>query len=1532
MKYNLLLILALLISVSSIHAQQAEGVRVLPLNSGPESCTEPQNAGTIDRIDPYPTTRSNSIITDTIFLCAEDSALVVHNNDFVLDGDPDPTTNAEVGYAFYNCTPTVFGDELASITADPCLITNPPNPPNNIWVARAMGPSNASINLYNDGSQNDFFYGGDPGYFVFAPITFDNYTTQPVYENMGSCVNVSVLEAFQVVYLNPLSLLTSNTQGLDGTFALEGGLPEFDNTTNYSTFEVVNVDDNSISGTVPAGDYSVGDQIPVNVPEPGTYLITVSDGKGCPVSFEMTFSLNAVTFDVGDINVGLGDSFCIPITVSNFDSITSISFVISFDPNVIRYDDFQNWAFVGNTPLIGAVQAENGLIRLLWDADDLEAGESLNNGELLIELCFTTAPGAQVGDQSRVDLISNGPTDLEVTAAGTSMPLEVEVNPGLVTIEATDLTATTASCGSLPGRMDGTLTVSGFSGTPPYNVDISGPDNRSGIIGSNGGSIIFESLPPGTYTVDIEDADGNTFSTTHQVYDGGPNGLPRPNYIFSYINVPSCYNSTDGALAIDITDNPNAEPYQIEWSTNEFNLDTIEDLGIGTYSVSVTDIFGCEEDRNFTLSRTEINIDATITNPGCSGYSDGSAIISATGGTPSNNEYTYSWSVGGGGLTTDTTANISGIPEGWFSVEVVDNNGCVQLDSFFVTADRVISINNINITAPTCFGGEDGSLRVSGQTSGGPANLPYDIQILDSDGQNLSTPFGPTTAEANNIPAGLYEIIIGDQTMPNSCVFDTIIEITQPDSITIDVMTTDETCSTGDDGTATLTPSGGTPGYNYLWPGGLSNSPSQSNLSPGDYTVVVTDANGCDQTITVTINPAMPPQVISVVETQPSCPETCDGTLTINVEPNPNFEIVRYLIRRTGFVLDTVTSTTTLTLDGFCSGQFYSILEIEDEAGCVYNPGILNTFPERDTLEVDTIITENPSCSGFDDGTITVQLTGGATPYVYAWDNGEIDTIDGPGQRVNLTAGSYTVTVNDINNCGEIELNFDLEDPEPLDVSFDNITPTSCFNVCDGSATATASGGPPPFNQYEFTWSSGFTSSMGSNSTANDLCPDDAYVVLSADICSDTFNLQIPAPDPITSNVIDRIMPTCFGTSDGAIEIEASGGNGGFTFQWTGGPSTTRYDNISAGDYIVEITDSENCTLIDTFSLNQPDSLTAIFDPMDVMNPSCPGEIDGMLTVTTTGGNGPPFTYTWQNTNSQSETAAGLDVGDYSITVSDENGCLDTASATLVTNPPIEFVLSEPDTPNCSGGTVPYQIDTIFGGGGGPYQYRVGPSGFVNLGDSIPVNEGQQPLTIVDANGCSVDTFIVVPERQQIDIVLAPTQEIRLGESLQLMPSITGPFPIVAYMWSPSEGLSCTDCPNPEVTPGGNTTYVLVVTDENGCTAQASTLVTTNTLREIYIPNAFSPDGNGINDVFRVYSGPGVSQINSFQIYDRWGNLLWEGRELAPSGGGSPGWDGSAKGRQVGLGVYAYKAEILFIDGRIITYRGDVAITSTSGN
>ena len=169
--------------------------------------------------------------------------------------------------------------------------------------------------------------------------------------------------------------------------------------------------------------------------------------------------------------------------------------------------------------------------------------------------------------------------------------------------------------------------------------------------------------------------------------------------------------------------------------------------------------------------------------------------------------------------------------------------------------------------------------------------------------------------------------------------------------------------------------------------------------------------------------------------------------------------------------------------------------------------------------------------------------------------------------------------------------------------------------------------------------------------------------------------------------------------------------------------------------------------------------------------------------------------------------------------------------------------------------------------------------------------------------------------------------EVDLGDSLSVLdPIIVSSVPIDSFIWSPPTQLSCVDCKNPRVNPIDDQLYTLVVIDVNGCTGTGSVLVDLDRNRNVYIPNVFSPNGDGINDDFKVYTGPGVSAINFVRIYDRWGELVHEVLEPTPSPDGTAGWDGYFNGDEMNPAVFLYLIEVEFIDGQVLVYRGDISL------
>ena len=218
----------------------------------------------------------------------------------------------------------------------------------------------------------------------------------------------------------------------------------------------------------------------------------------------------------------------------------------------------------------------------------------------------------------------------------------------------------------------------------------------------------------------------------------------------------------------------------------------------------------------------------------------------------------------------------------------------------------------------------------------------------------------------------------------------------------------------------------------------------------------------------------------------------------------------------------------------------------------------------------------------------------------------------------------------------------------------------------------------------------------------------------------------------------------------------------------------------------------------------------------------------------------------------------------------------------------------------------------------------------------MPVFAGEHLITITEQiTGCSDTTNVNISEPPPITIKFAdivdsvpiPRILVGLGTEVRLNPIITGSLPIDSVSWTPKDYLTFTSEPlRPLVKPLDDRTYKLRVTDVNGCIGQAEILVELERNRNIFIPNVFSPNDDDKNDYFGVFSGVGVKTINFIRIYDRWGELLFQNQNLAPTSDPSQGWDGTFRGKVVQQGVYVYLVEVEFEDGIKLLYRGDVTV------
>lgn len=375
-------------------------------------------------------------------------------------------------------------------------------------------------------------------------------------------------------------------------------------------------------------------------------------------------------------------------------------------------------------------------------------------------------------------------------------------------------------------------------------------------------------------------------------------------------------------------------------------------------------------------------------------------------------------------------------------------------------------------------------------------------------------------------------------------------------------------------------------------------------------------------------------------------------------------------------------------------------------------------------------------------------------------------------------------------------------------------------------------------------------------------------------------------------------------------------------FEWEVSPSQTTVYSISLAeiDGIVCPVQTSGTAVI---TVSDVQSVSTLSDYQG-FNVSCTSSNDGVISVSASNGAN-PYRILWDD-GSTDFSRNGLTAKDYSYTITDDFGCSTTETLTLEEPAPVvaTFTTRPPDCITLEKGVATL---TAVSGGVNPFQLSVDGLTFLPM-PNLPfsVNNllpGNYEFIVRDGNGCTYDFDVLVPESNEISVALGRDTVIGLGDSIMIRSTVNkAPSKIE---WEPADLLSCSDCLNPFVKPSGNMTFTIKVTDESGCTDTDEILISVVRQRLVYIPNAFSPNDDGINDILSIYVDNEVSRIKSFVIFDRWGNTVYAGYDL-PLNDPLAGWDGMYKGKKMDPGVFVFFAEIEFIDGETEIYKGDLTI------
>ncbi|MCB9333933.1 MAG: SprB repeat-containing protein [Lewinellaceae bacterium] len=692
----------------------------------------------------------------------------------------------------------------------------------------------------------------------------------------------------------------------------------------------------------------------------------------------------------------------------------------------------------------------------------------------------------------------------------------------------------------------------------------------------------------------------------------------------------------------------------------------------------------------------------------------------------------YSYTFNG---QTNETGIFTGVSAGTnLPYSITDASTCGPITGNITVTQPDILSATVTPTQPTCNGTDDGIIAITG-ASGGSGSYEYSID----GGANWDA----TTSNTGLAP-GTYDVQIRDANHPG-CVIDLDgvgnTALTYPAALAATVTLTQPTCNGTDDGVIDISASGGSGSFEYSIDGGSTWTATTNNtgLAPGNYGVQVRDANHTACVLDKGTSALAYPVVLSatVTPTQPTCNGTNNGIIAITGAAGGSGSY-EYSIDG-GSSWDAMTSNT-----GLAPNTYDVQIRDANHPGCIIDlDGVGNTvLTEPDEL-LATATSTPVSCNGGNNGTATVTHTGGNSTFSYDWAG--TPTGDGTATITGLTAGDYTVTVTDDKGC---ETTTSVAVSEPAAALMVSITPFEpyCNGENTGQAVATPTGGTPG---YTYLWNNGNTTDNPTGLVAGTY----TVVVTDSKLCTASATTVVTEPDLVVASGT-QVNVLCNGAATGSIDLEVTGGSGTYFYNWSNGASTQDISGLAAGEYTVDITEVNGCTVTGTttFTITQISaimvdaSVTSNHNGAQVSCATGQGtDDDGEITVSATGGT-PGYMYSVDNGGTYQGTGdfSGLTAGTYTVVVKDANNC--TSSSTVTINAPTPITAgtctNAEDKCQLSAGQV--RVDASGGTGalmaswtstctpmsGGPMAI---PATFSGLTGNCVYN-----FTVEDANNCKV--------------------------------------------------------------------------------------------------------------------------------------------------------------------------------------------------
>lgn len=908
---------------------------------------------------------------------------------------------------------------------------------------------------------------------------------------------------------------------------------------------------------------------------------------------------------------------------------------------------------------------------------------------------------------------------------------------------------------------DGSIKVAAAGGTGVVQYYISAAPTVPNSTG------IFNGLAAGNYTITAKDEHNCSATLNAQV------GQPVLLQLNATVTDASCYGNANGS--VNLQGAGGTVPYQYSADGVSFNSSNVfNNLPAGNYTYYVKDSHGCSASKPLTVSQpTAITFTSTVSDALCQGSATGTITISATGGTGA-----YQYNIDGNTFQSGNVLN--NISAGTRLVGVMDANGCVKTSNVFVDEPAALTLQVVNQQPVSCFGGSNGALTL--QAGGGAGSYQY---ALNGGAYQVSATFSGLTA-------GAYTMMVKDA---NGCTFSIPASVTHPMQLSLQVLNkTDILCAGAATGSMQLQANGGVSPYLYSIDGAaFQTNAYYGQLSAGNYAITVKDSKGCSNGLTVSLVDQYQPLSASLTTTAPA---TCDdkGTITVtnvqgglspyaysldntNYTANPVFNDL-YSGNYTVYIRDAnacaLSRSTSLQgpaglqgslqvqpalckngnngsikVSGMSGGnnvyeyslngvnyqsaaQFlnlkagqYQVYVRDEPYSCQL---VLSGEVKEPTALVLQLTNNTPvSCFNGSNGALTVQASGGTGAYTFSLNAGSFGAASSFG---GLSAGNYTITVKDANGCTS-RLSAALAQPVQLTAAISARRDVSCSGKSDGELSVSANGGTAPYSYsidgLNYQSSPVFAGLQKGNYTIR---------VKDNNACVLQVSGVVAEPDALQLQVLQTSGIDCFGNASGKISIAGAGGSGAYTYTLNNLPARPSgvFDSLTAGTYLLSVSDANSCTVRQSLTLQQPALLQL---SKQVQQPGCSDASNGSITLTVSGGL-TPYTYSWSNGAVSGNTLSNLGGGLYKVTVTDANGCWLKDSAQLDQPAPVQTGIGFTDTVLCVGQSL--ILDA--GNPGSTYSW-VSDAGFSSTERIVQLDrDGRYKLTVISATGCvAVDSF-----------------------------------------------------------------------------------------------------------------------------------------------------------------------------------------------